>query len=99
MFYPRCSNKTDLAESGVAMLHDTVDNINNRGGGALVNLVFHNKLEPVSDAYNFRCVREFKMQPRLRSKKIIQINGSKENLLFINNCVSTTMSNRKGMKI
>ena len=31
--------------------------------------------------------------------KIIQINGSKENLSFINNCVSNTMSNRKGMKI
>ena len=30
--------------------------------------------------------------------KIIQINGSKENLSFINR-VSNTMSNRKGMKI
>ena len=32
-------------------------------------------------------------------KKIIRVNGSKENLSFINNRVSNTMSNRKGMKI
>ena len=31
--------------------------------------------------------------------KIIQINSSKENFSFINNRVSNTMSNRKGMKM
>ena len=43
--------------------------------------------------------REFKMLPRLRSNKIIQINASKKTLSFIINRVCNTMSNRKEMKI
>ena len=43
--------------------------------------------------------RKFKMLPQPWSNKVVQINGGKENLSFIINRVSNTMSNRKGIKI